>query len=112
MRRGASNVMSFYGNAVPEVLTGGLHKAIDTWQAFMWTRSGSFVELYQNGIRHTTSGSNGGNFSINQIGPNPHGIPFVGDMGEVLVWDKRHTYSELIKFYDLYLREKWGLPGV
>lgn len=111
IRRGNTNQINFFPQA--NELIASFPKAVGSYQLNVWTRaSGSgVVGLWQNALKASAPGTAGGAFTWNLVGDGPFGIPFIGDIGELVWFNYVLSDYSIFKLYDIYFRPKWGLPG-
>lgn len=114
VRRGAINQISEFINSGSEAISQTFTTGIGDATANLWRRTGTTTagNMFQNGIKQTTGNIvNGAATAVRSLGAGAAGIPLVGDVSEVCIWNAVSiTDVQWNTLYETYFRTRWGLP--
>jgi hypothetical protein len=103
---GATTV-NMWANQTPGVFNAGLTLttadsfAVNTWNHFAWRVGVSSVDFYLNGKLQATSAAWPGVVRIGQIGARNGAVGWLGQISDLIFWDRTLPPNEIRELYDL-----------
>lgn len=111
-RRAGVNNASFFPGSGSEVISDTFSSAEDSLIMATWRRSGTTVSFRENKTDRG-SGTNGGAFTMNQIGASQF-VGGIGDLGEIVFYPVFISDAGIDNLYDNYYKHaptpNWPLP--